>query len=210
MNDIPEPTKINRPRDEGVLVPRIEKEKKAREELDKNFLDRSQKILYATFVTYLKKLFDSFSSKGKLAGKVVDLSQPIEHLEAFKTHLQVLSKEDQSQNPKFAIQLSELWHKLTDDFDNMQVLERKNLSRLVRFRQFLDSIKRFPPQSDHTLGFYLIEHAGKDWLPFPYIEILSDLHKQFKADENHSMLKRWISDIDLIIGDFEELTKFEF
>jgi hypothetical protein len=60
----------------------------------------------------------------------------------------------------------------------------------------MDTIKNYPPDSDHHFGYYLLQQAGKDWLPFPFIEMLETLHTEHKENPKENTLSTWINRID--------------
>ncbi|MCI0382742.1 MAG: hypothetical protein L0207_06825 [Chlamydiae bacterium] len=208
MSDFQKPiNRLDKIHDEHIIVPPVEKEKKDREELQKE-PEKLRDILFATIFGYLKNLFDSFTSKGKIEGKIINYTIILEDLYAFKLLLFTLGNEDQSKNPKFAQDLSELWHKLLEDCNNIEILERKNLKDVSQFKEILSLIKDYPYKEEHSLGYYLIEHVGEDWLPFPYMEILLQLHLEFQNNPKQSHLKKWIDYLDTLIADIEKKVKF--
>ncbi len=200
--------RTERPRDEGVYSSRIQEEKKEKEKFSEIPPDDEKKILFATFFSYLKKMFDSFSPSKKLAGKVIDQQAIIENLTKFKKLLEKLSKQDLSTSPEFAIELSDTWCILLEDFDQIEIMERKNLAEISTFRKMIDTVKNYPPESEHRFGYYLIQHAGKDWLPFPFLEILENLHKQYTEDPKGSVLLSWIKLIDQVTTNLKNKLPF--
>jgi len=192
-------SRIDRPRDEGIIVSPVEGERKEKQQFSKDPAGSPKNVLVAAFFTYLKKLFDSLSGKSKFEATLIDRQQILEDLFAFRKLLQILSQEDQSNNPEFTLQLSELWHNLLDDFNHVELLERKNPKKVAPFKKFLNKIKDFPPNQDHRLGYYLTEYVGKEWLPFPYMEILSKLHKSYQANPAQNTLQEWLALIDEIV-----------
>ena len=114
-----------------------------------------------------------------------------------------------STSSDFANDLSIIWIRLVEDFDNIEILERKNLQEVASFRVMMDEIKNFPPDSDHRFGYYLLEHAGKDWLPFPFIEMLARLHQEHVMDSKTSTLSAWFKKIDGVITNLKSALPFK-
>lgn len=191
--------RTERPRDEGVYSARIQEDKKEKGKFSELPSGNEKKILSATFFNYLKRLFDTFSPSKNLAGKVIAQQTLVDQLEELKALLQNLESENLSNSPEFAIALSDIWCLIIDGFDQFEVMERGNLKKLSSFRKLIDTIKNYPEDSEHRLGFYLLQHAGKDWLPFPFIEILSTLHQNHQEDAKNSTLRIWTSEIDEVI-----------
>lgn len=201
--------RVERPRDEGMYSSRIERDKKEHEKFSKTPPEEGKELLLATFFSYLKKMFDTFSPSKKLAGKVIDQQSILEHLLLFKKLLQKLSKQDLSNSPEFATQLSDCWSKLLGDFDHIEIMERKNLQGISNFREMMDQIKNYPPDSEHRFGFYLLAQAGKDWLPFPFIEMLEGLHKEHLANPSVSTLSAWFKLIDDVVKNLKTQISFK-
>jgi len=201
--------RTERPRDEGVYSSRIERDKKEKGKYSKGPPDKEKQLLLATFFSYLKKMFDNFSPSKKLAGKVVDQHVIIEHLEKFKKILEKLSQKDLSNSADYAIELSDIWANLIEDFDTIEILERKNLQDVATFREMMDLIKNYPPDSEHHFGYYLLQHAGKDWLPFPFMEMLETLHKEHITTPETSSLTEWLKLIDKVIANLKKHISFK-
>lgn len=196
-------SRIDRPRDEHIYVPRIEKDKKEKEKFTPIPADNAKKILFASFFSYITNLFNTFSPSKKMTGKLIDQQVLIHHLQILKNLLQKLMEADTSNSADFAYALSNTWHYILDDFENLEILERKNLGKIASFREMIQAIKNYPAGSEHRLGYYLIMQAGKNWLPFPFIEILSQLHKNHKNHLEKSILHHWIQNIDKVIADLQ-------
>ena len=200
--------RVERPRDEGVYVSRVGEDKKEKQKFSQIPEDRDKKVVMATFFSYLKKMFDAFSPSNKIAGKVVDLHSIIEHLKELKKILGKLAVQDLSSSSDYAIELSEKWGIILEDFDTIEILERKETEKAATFRRMIDAVKNFPPDSEHRFGYYLLQQAGKDWLPFPFIEILEKLHKDHLDDPKASTLATWLSLIDQVIESLKQGVPF--
>jgi len=208
MSDI-HSDRVERHRDENVYASRIERDKKGKEKYTPLPSKEDKRVLIATFFSYLKRLFDTFSPSKKLAGKVIDHQSIIENLKIFKKLFKKLGEQDLSNSSDYAAHLSEIWTVLLEDFDNIEIIERKNLSEVARFREMMDKIKNYPPDSEHRLGYYFLQQAGKDWLPFPFIEILEKLHKEHKEDAKNSTLSMWSKLIDTVITNLQSILPFK-
>jgi len=199
--------RTERARDEGVYVSRTEEDKKQKEKFT-HLADNSKQILFATFFSYLKKMFDTFSPSKQLVGKVIDEQEIIQNLQKLKQLLQKLSSKDLSSDIAFAIELSDTWCTLNNNFENIEILERKNLQEVANFRHMITTIKNYPPKADHCFGYYLHQHAGKDWLPFPFIQLLEGLHKDHQENSQKSILSSWIKLVDAVIDNFKRKWSF--
>ncbi len=190
----------DRHRDEGVLIPRVESDKKGKEEFA-NLPEAIKKTVNAAILSYLKSLFDSYHLLSPSEEKESHL---LEDLKTFKNLLSHLGSKDQSKHPEFAQQLSGLWHKIGQDFNFIKFLEKKNPTIILKLKKIIDEIMQYPPGQEHSFGYYLTEHVGADWLPFPYIEILLLLHKEHQRKPHDSHISNWIHQIDHIIESIEK------
>lgn len=177
---------------EKIIVSPIEKDRKEKESFtDLKNATRSQ--IYATLVSYFKKLLSAFSPKGKGQPLVFDLQRLVDHIADFRQHLISLSQEDQSHNPDFTQQLSELWHNLLDDCNSLSLSVEAFSEIISKVKFFISQVQNFPPGADHTLGYYFTEYAGKEWIPFPFMELLQNLHEEYNASPVISVLNNWLS-----------------
>ena len=60
----------------------------------------------------------------------------------------------------------------------------------------MHEINTYPKNSEFSLGFYLSEFAGYKWIPFPYINMLKDLHIEVQKKKENSHLSKWISTLN--------------
>lgn len=115
-------------------------------------------------------------------------------LKGLKTLFEELMQNDLSQSYQFAEALSKHWHGLID-----YVADHSRVQDLTELKKFIRSIHNFPQHVDHSLGFYLTQLLGEDWLPFPFMEILHILHEEALLSPFKSHLLLWIKDIDNIL-----------
>ena len=189
-----------RQRDEGVIVARIEGDKKGKEPFAELLPESTKRILTAAMLVYLKKLFDSLP----IAEEESNESLLLADLKIFKKLLQNLGSKDQSKQPKFAQQLSSLWHKLTKNFNSNDRAQLKWPKTVQKMKKILEQINHYPSNEEHSFGYYLKEHVGEEWLPFPYMEILTRLHKEHLRKPHESVIAKWTDMLETIIDLFEE------
>ena len=70
----------------------------------------------------------------------------------------------------------------------MEFLEKKKNESLSQIKTLIATFHSYPPKQPWSLGFYMTEYAGKDWLPFPRMELLHQLHDDFIAHPKESQL----------------------
>ena len=70
---------------------------------------------------------------------------------------------------------------------------------------FIESVQKYPENDEHSLGYYLTEYAGSDWLPFPFMEILQNLHFSHQTDPHNSYLSQWVKTLKEIISKIQSL-----
>jgi hypothetical protein len=174
---------------EKIVVNPIEKDRKEKEPFS-SFQGASRSQIFATLASLFKKFLTSFTSQGK-GRPLFDLQHLSRTIKAFREQLVILSLEDQSHNPDFTQALSELWHNLLDDCNSLS-LANDSSEVVTKLKFFIAQVQHFPPSADHSLGYYFTEYAGKDWIPFPFMELLQNLHEEYNASPVISVLNQWI------------------
>jgi hypothetical protein len=195
MNDFQKPIdRKNHPSiEQPQAIPPIEKDKQEKdEELGEKWKETTGRpFVFATMFSYLKKLISSFTGKGKSVF-MFDQQKFIDDLLSFRNLLILLCNEDHSHDPHFLEQMSELWHILMHDCNPIDPVERKNLAIPDKLNIFINTIASFPPGEDHSLGYYLSEHAGSEWIPFPFMNLLQKLHEEHQIQAEQSILSSWL------------------
>lgn len=118
-----------------------------------------------------------------------------ENLLSLKAALEILKAEDRGQDADFLNRLADFWHMMAEDSRRL----KKNTPLAVQFNAFIQSINDYPPQEEHTLGYYLMEHAGEKWIPFPYMELIHKLHADHQKTPSSSHLNIWSKQLDQMI-----------
>ena len=175
----------------------VEKDKKGREGFSELKTPTRAQIL-ATLVSLFRKLLPSLY-KGKSYASIEDLHQLLMHVLSFRQHLAILAIEDRSHQPEFTHQLAELWHNLVEDCNSMPSVEGESDESVDQVKFFLSQVNNFPLGSDHTLGYYFDGSAGKEWTPFPFMELLQGLHLEYQASPAISVLQGWLNLLDEIL-----------
>ncbi len=202
MNGV-ERTERDKEKDWALPPPqRIEGDRKEKEEFrpPNRREEETRSLLFAILGLFCKKFLSLFSSKEKLQAALFDLKQIAHDLQGFKTLLQQLSREDVSRNSHFSKQFSEFWKSLLEDLRNIESFERERPDLGPKIKHLIEKIATFPPFVDHPLGYYLAAHVGEEWLPIPFMEILSGLHKEHQEKHERSELHSWIALIDFSLS----------
>jgi hypothetical protein len=138
--------------------------------------------LFEIVISYIfKKIIELFNPKSK----EIDESKVAEHLITFKKFIEELEKEDFSHEPEFVEKLSASWCHLVDDFKQASLFQKKHPAAAAKINVLISEINAYPPGEEHSVGFYLTEHAGDKWIPFPYMEMLQELHR------SKNQLNKW-------------------
>jgi len=116
-----------------------------------------------------------------------------------------LCHNDQSHDSEYLYNLSELWHGLLSDFSNIEIADRNHSPIAGKINEFTAEILHYPPDEAYSLGYYLTEHAGREWIPFPLMNLLQDLYKQHQKMPATSKLVFWTSQLSDIIADLDTL-----
>lgn len=185
---------------EKIIVNPIEKERRERDKSYSNLQNSSRAQVFAALISYFKKILSTLGPKGKFPTHFFDQKNLIESTLAFKELLLILAKEDLSHNPDFTQKLGQLWHNLTDDCNSLELLQGSPFDTGTKVKFFISQVQNFPLGADHTLGYYLTEYAGNDWIPFPFMELLQGLHLEYNASPPISVLQNWISLLNDILS----------
>lgn len=157
---------------------------------------RSLWALLAAYMSLMVKkmldLFEQTSEHGLAENAERDLR---EDLILFKAVLELLKKEDHSQDASFLHRLSELWHQLLEDL----LCFRKQTPLSDQLNRFIKELQNYPDQQEHSLGYYLTD-AGREWLPIPFMEMIHRLHVQHHKNPPGSLLSRWTSLLSALIS----------
>jgi len=176
-----------------ITVNPIEKDKKEEGATYASLQNATKPQVFATLAAFLKKMLTAFPNKGKDPVFPTDQQHLLKHVLAFRQLLLTLSKEDRSHNPDFTQQLSELWHNLLEDCNSLATSPLASHPVFDKLKFFILQVQRFPLGADHTLGFYLSNYAGQEWIPFPFMQLLQGLHEEHQASPTVSVLHNWLS-----------------
>ncbi len=178
---------------EKIVVNPIEKERREKDKDRSSFQSSSRSQTFAALISYLKKILTAFGSKEKYTGYLSHQKQLAEDAFALRELLLNLAKEDLSHHPDFTQKLGQLWHNLLDDCNLHEPTRSSTSETEEKIKFFISQVQNFPPDADHTLGYYFTEYAGKDWIPFPFMELLQKLHEEYCANPSASVLQNWIT-----------------
>ena len=154
----------------------------------------------ASLCAYVRKTALFLASR-PIAGRKSALANELElELTDFKNVLVDLTKKDVSRDPDYAQHLSQVWHQLLESANLVEFLERKKTDVLVQLKTLIETFNHYPAKQEHSLGYYMTEFAGKEWLPFPFMEQLHLLYEDYVSHKKESQLFHWISSIDLILA----------
>jgi len=119
-------------------------------------------------------------------------------LQKFKSLLETLMKSDISQNYLYAESLSKNWHFILDHVVDENRKKRPH-QYLERLKSLIQTLHTYPPNSDHSLGYYLTQFTGESWLPIPFTEILYQLYENAIINPSKNHLKQWTQAIEIIL-----------
>ena len=145
-------------------------------------------FLYLAFLNVLKNTFKVFNYIPE--AKEGNLSPLKKELQTIKASFEALKVKDLSQDPNFLNYLAFTWLKFFKDFDFYPIKE-KEITTLIK--NFINEINSFPKENEFSLGYYLSEFAGYKWIPFPYMEILQNLHFEYQKNKENSQLEKWVN-----------------
>ncbi|PWU15713.1 MAG: hypothetical protein C5B45_02090 [Chlamydiae bacterium] len=184
-----------------IIVNRVEQNKKSDNSSSPFPADLTYPNPASILVSFFQKFTMHFSFKNKISTKA--LKQDLLDL---KQLFILLSIEDLSHQLEFIQKLSLLWHKIIEDCNPISISLSKGTDFLKKIADFIQIINHFPAKEDHSLGYYLQEHVGEKWVPFPFMELLQELHTDYQRTQDKSYLADWIKILSLIIDELPSST----
>ena len=154
---------------------------------------------------YIKKFFRTLPLGKRVAFNSETHSVLFHKLELLEKSLARIADEDVSYKPEFTNKLSLLWESLNTELEKIKYSVDSKNEVLVKIQLLIEDFAGYPEGKDHTLGYYLTECVGLDWLPVPFLQILRELHASYQDDPDRSTLGKWIAELqDILQSDEEE------
>lgn len=104
----------------------------------------------------------------------------IDSLKDFIKTLHQLQEEDLSADWRYCEKLSKSWQDVCSSIEEAAI-------PTGGLNEMIEAINHYPEKGDHSLGYYLSLSTGENWIPFPFMEILRNLHE--KKNEIDRLLK---------------------
>lgn len=143
--------------------------------------------ILAYFLNMLRKIVDLFIEGGEKGISETEREDVVENLTRFKEDLEILKKEDRSQDTEFLARLANHWRSLLEDSHRF----KRTTPLAAQFKLMIQKIKYFPEKEEHTLGYYLTEYGGEKWIPFPFMELIQKIHRDHEKNPTQSALSEW-------------------
>ena len=185
------------PIDPSSRIKPVEKIRPEERKKDQKPIPVSKKLfLYLAVLQKLQqaiRLFSNTKNKEKVEIKETPLHK---ELQTIKSSLESLQAKNLSNDPEFLNYFAFIWLKFLKDF-NLFLLKDEKITEIIT--TFMHEINTFPKDAEFTLGFYLSEFAGYKWIPFPYIDILNNLHIEDQKEKENSHLSKWINTLNELL-----------
>lgn len=185
---------------ENITVNPIEKDKKGKEEYPNYFAEEPSKSqIIAALISVFKRMLSFFKLSDSDNISLLEHHHLFEHLAAFRNQLSVLTDQDESYNLEFTQQLTQLWHNFVDDCNSVAVSLDVPSEKIQDIKILITQISQYPYGADHPLVYYFDAFVGKEWIPFPFMDMLKELYEEHQRTPGSSHLSSWISLIDDIL-----------
>lgn len=185
---------------EKYRTEKIEKDRKFKDSIPDAKENGKHSFLVGYLILLFKRLFDLFEKKTQKSTALSAEGSLREHLSDLKELLNALKRENLSQNTGFLKRLSKTWTNLLED----ALRFRKGSNFEKKIHSLLTSIQHFPEKQEHSLGYYLSEYAGQQWIPFPYMEMIQQLFQEHLDTPLKSRLSQWSEMIDSMLQALDE------
>ena len=182
---------------EKYRVEEIQKDKEASQFPGKEpaSLPKPSPAFSATITLLFKKLLDLFERTTPRGLSHSAEGEMRSHLLRFQELIEKQKESDISQDSFLLNRFSLIWHQLLDD----ALRFRRETPLSIQIRELFQEIQHYPAHHDHSLGYYLTEYAGQRWLPFPYMEMIQELHEDHMIHNEGSHLSKWSRQIGEIV-----------
>ena len=148
--------------------------------LNEKSVDSKALTSYITRLLLFKKV-DDFLEPPESANQIKNL---LNTLHAFKNLLETLMTTNKCSDPSFAEALALHWHTI--------------IQHPSQLRALIEPINHYPANTEHSLGYYLTQIRGEEWLPFPFITLLTNLHEEALLNPFKCTLGAWIKIITFL------------
>jgi hypothetical protein len=175
---------------EDIKTQKIERDKEEKEKLKKTEEKSKAKaafFLWLHLMIFFKRLTKALLGPTETSKKKNLFADLLSHLEKIKDSLERLKTIDFSQDMQYLSYFSQSWHEFLED----AVQIKKSSPFFHMLEEFIQKIQEYPTKQEHSLGYYLAEFAGSDWVPFPFMELLAALHREHIASPEDSNLQKW-------------------
>jgi hypothetical protein len=152
-------------------------------------------FLYLTFLKILSNSIKFFKNPKK--PKEITETPLQQELQKIKSSLEALKENDLCQDTQFMNLFAFTWMKFLKDLEDY-TLSNPAIASLIK--KLISEINDYPKGSDFSLGYYISEFAGYKWIPFPYMEILRNLHLEYKKKPQNSNLQAWTDLLDEMLS----------
>ncbi len=179
---------------EDIKIQKIERDKEEKEKLKKSEEKNKAKaafFLWLHLMLFFKRLTKALLGPTEAIKKKNVFADLLIHIEKIKDCLERLKTIDFSQDMQYLSYFSECWHQFLED----AVQIKKTTPFFHMLEHFIQEMQEYPTKQEHSLGYYLAEFAGSDWVPFPFMELLSGLHREHMTRAETSHLQRWTASL---------------
>lgn len=193
MTFFPEPLKPSEGRKEDpLIVDPIEADKKAKDEEGLwSSTEKKSSSIYGAFLFFINNLIDNLTD-GKDDSLNIDSQDPMaQSVQSLQSIFEALKEANLSENSQFSQKFSEVWYTLLENLQIHERMQRQAYINVDKLKTLAIQMGNYPPNADQKLGFYLERSTGKHWLPQPFVNILKQLHLEYRNHQQSSHLQVW-------------------
>ncbi len=196
----------NVPKDpyEDIKTQRVEREKEEKEKFRERERERKKSSGFAFFTwfqtaLFFRKLLGFLLSPKEEEKKKSVHSALIHSIEQVKDGFERLKTIDFSQDTQYLSHFSSCWHAFFEEVSHI----KRGAPFYASLERFITEVETYPNGQEHSLGYYLDEFAGSEWLPFPFMEMLAVLHKEHISSPETSRLSLWTNALKALISEIQ-------
>ncbi|MBM3191054.1 MAG: hypothetical protein FJZ63_00170 [Chlamydiae bacterium] len=171
-----------------------------REKTQPTPLETPKNTLIFFYLQLINYLFSKLPSSLPEAATTLSLEPFLENLVFFKNLLIKLRDENPAHDLPFAEAFAQSWVLLNEHTTSLPIehLDPQLIKTLI------SSVRLYPQNSEHSLGFYLSHYLSQNWFPAPFFELLKTLHEETFSKTKISMLHYWVGLIDRFLSNLKK------
>ena len=147
---------------------------------------RRKIIFLISLLQNIKKMIFLLFSFNKKKNAIYNLKATCKSL---KDNFQKLENDDLSNNFQFLKDLSDSWKNFIVSYE-YEYLKNEKHNKIIE--KLIFEVNHYYGKQEFTFGFYLLKYGKQRWHPFPFINLLKTLHREYREMKSTKIFKKEI------------------